>query len=146
MVSDTVSKIIVPLIQAVVAAAIVVWGWSAVHKRSVERDLANKRRDLRVQHLIDAFRCLAAVSERKDIPPEYLRDLEPAIADIQLFGSADQVKAAQDFARQLAEHKVARVAELLSNLRDDLRDELKLERVGGEIAVLRMVFDAKHEK
>lgn len=141
---DTFIKIVMPLIQAVVAALVVVLGWYVVHRKSTERDLANKRRDLRVQYLIDAFRRLAAASERTEVSAAYLRDLEPAITDIQLFGSGDQVAAAQNFARQLAEHKIAGSADLLRRLRDDLREELKLERVHGEVVLLRMVFDAKH--
>jgi len=67
--------------------------------------------------------------------------LDSAIVDVQLFGSADQISAAQQFARELAELRVAQLDRLLASLRNDLRKELRLERVEGPIVVLRPAFD-----
>jgi hypothetical protein len=128
--------LLVPTIVAVVS-------WFVGSWLSVRRDRANKRRDLRVQYLIEAYRRLARATNRTLTSPEYFADLDSAIGDIHLFGSADQIAAAQKFARQLAEDRVASLHELLSILRDDLRRELKLERVEGAHVVLRPVFDAK---
>jgi hypothetical protein len=112
----------------------------------VRRDRANKRRDLRVQYLIEAYRRLATATERKETDADYFADLDSAIVDVQLFGSAEQIAAAQKFAKQLAERRMAQLSELLASLRDDLREELKLERVEGSIMVLRPTFDAKEKE
>jgi hypothetical protein len=95
-----------------------------------------------VQYLIEAYRRLSTATERKETDAAYFASLDSAIVDLQLFGSADQIAAAQKFAKQLAEHRTAQLVEL----RDDLRKELKLERVGGPIVVLRPSFDNKGKK
>jgi hypothetical protein len=102
-------------------------------------------RDLRVQYLIEAYRRLATATERKETDATYFADLDSAIVDVQLFGSANQILAAQKFAKQLAEHRMAQLTELLASLRDDLRVELRLERVKGPIVVLRPTFEAKEK-
>ena len=95
--------------------------------------------------MIEAYRRLATAAERKETDEEYFADLDSAIVDVQLFGTADQIAAAQKFAKQLAQHRMAQLSELLASLRDDLREELKLERVEGPIVVLRPTFDAKEK-
>jgi hypothetical protein len=42
-------------------------------------------------------------------------------------------RASKKFAKELGEHRVAQLAELLASLRDDLREELKLDRVEGPL-------------
>jgi hypothetical protein len=125
--------LLIPTVVAIVS-------WFVGSWLSVRRDRANKRRDLRVQYLIEAYRRLATATERKETNAEYFADLDSAIVDVQLFGSAHQIAAAQKFAKQLAEHRMAQLSELLASLRDDLREELKLERVEGSIGVLRPTF------
>ena len=49
---------------------------------SVRRDRANKRRDLRVQYLIDAYRRLATATERKETDASYFADLDSALVDV----------------------------------------------------------------
>ncbi len=117
-----------PLITIVAVISWFIGGWLAVR-----RDRSNKRRDLRVQYLIEAYRRLANGTERKETNAEYFADMDSALVDVQLFGSPDQTEAAQKFAKQLAEHRVAQSTELLASLRSDLRDKLKLERVGARL-------------
>ena len=50
---------------------------------------------MRVQHLLEAYRRLKPYGR---VTPENSRDLEQAIADIQLLGSPEQVALAQNFA------------------------------------------------
>jgi len=113
---------------------------------SVRRGRANKRRDLRVQYLIEAYRRLSTATERKETDAAYFASLDSAIVDVQLFGSADQIAAAQKFAKQLAAHRTAQLVDLLSSLRNDMRKELQLEHVEGSIVVLRPSFDNKGKK
>jgi hypothetical protein len=64
-------------------------------------------------------------------------NVESAIEDIQLFGSAAQVAAAQDLARNVAQHGHGLADDLLGLLRDDLRKELQLESVKSRRIFLR---------
>ena len=101
-----------------------VGGWLVVHRMAAKRDQLNKRRDLRIQYLIDAYRKLESVSNRDESSPEWAERLESAIADIQLFGSTGQVAMAKEFASDMAAERAASPDELLKDLRKDLRQEL----------------------
>ena len=63
------------------------------------------------------------------------------MADVQLFGSYSQVSAAQRFAVEMATNRVAMLDDLLSELRNDLRSELKLEPVKTKVTYLRISDD-----
>jgi hypothetical protein len=135
-----------PLITLLVPTVVAVISWFIGSWLAVRRDRANKRRDLRVQYLIEAYRRLATATERKETNAEYFADLDSAIVDVQLFGTPDQIAAAKKFAKELAEHRTAQLTELLASLRDDLREELKLDPVEGSLVVLRPAFDEKKKK
>jgi hypothetical protein len=68
-----------------------------------------------------------------------LTDIESAIADIQLFGSARQVALAESFAKEFASRRSTSLDGLLAELRDDLRKELELEPIGHSIISLRII-------
>ena len=62
---------------------------------------------------------------------------ETAIADIQLFGTKRQIELAQQFAEEIARNKESSTLELLILLREDLRKELRLEKVPRKFKFLR---------
>lgn len=66
-----------------------------------------------------------------------------AIADIQLFGSAPHVALAKEFAPQFALDGTAPLDPLLSLLRQELRDEILLEKEPSHITYLRMSFGCR---
>jgi hypothetical protein len=129
------------LIAALIGVSALMFGWKVTHRQELQRDLAAKRRELRIQYLIEAYRRLENVSNRHPLTPKTAPDFERAIADIQLFGSVDQVALAQEFARDFAKNGAAPLDPLLSNLRRSLRGEIGLEAVGRELTYLRMTFD-----
>ena len=128
---------VVPLLVTTVVAVV---GWYAAHRLSAARDRANKRRELRVQYLIEAYRRLENVSNRP-ISKATAPDFEKAIADIQLFGTPQQVALAKEFAVGFAQAGTHTLDPLLNDLRDSLRAELDLEPVSVGITYLRMKFD-----
>lgn len=130
----------VGLAAALIGAAVIVFGWKVAHRQELERDITAKRRELRIQYLIEAYRRLEYVSNRP-LRPETAPDFERAIADIQLFGSSEQVTLAQRFARDFAKAGSAPLDPLLSELRQSLRLEIQLEAVAPELVYLRMSFD-----
>jgi hypothetical protein len=115
-----------------------VGGWLVVHRMAAKRDQMNKRRDLRIQYLIDAYRKLERASNRDGILLEHVANVESAIADIQLFGSARQVAMAKEFASHMAAERKASADALLAALRQDLRRELMLEVVSSDLKFLRI--------
>jgi hypothetical protein len=134
--------LMVPLL---ITAVVAVVGWYAAHRLSAKRDRANKRRELRVQYLIEAYRRLEHVSNRP-IDPEATTDFEQAIADIQLFGTPRQVSLSREFAVQFARVGTHPLDPLLNDLRNTLRTELDLEPIEYGITYLRMSYDQKPGK
>lgn len=128
------------LLPLLITTVVAILGWYVVHRTAMSRDRASKRRDLRVQYLIDAYRRLEGVSNRGPVSATDTRAaiLESAISDIQLFGSPSQVEGAKVFARQFAAKQPASLDDLLSDLRQDLRSELDLEPVERDVLHLRI--------
>lgn len=127
------------LVPLLVTAGVAILGWFVVNRLAVHRDRINKRHDLIVQYLIEAYRKLENASNRGVLAQEHERALESAIADIQLFGSPTQVELATGFARQFAQNYNASLDTLLAELRSELRRELALESVPRARVILRIV-------
>ena len=125
------------LLPLLVTATVAVAGWWTAHWLSTQRDRANKRRDIRVNYLIEAYRRLERASNREN-SHLWAADLESAIADVQLFGGTRQVELAESFAREIASSNAALLDELLKELRDNLRAELALPMVGRKLLYLRI--------
>jgi hypothetical protein len=125
-----------PLLTLLIPTVVAIVSWFVGSWLSVRRDRANKRRDLRVQYLIEAYRRLVTASNRNPSQSQF-EDLESAVDDIQLFGTPKQVAAAQEFARRMAEDREAPLDMLLADLRADLRKELKLDPIEGDRVFLR---------
>jgi hypothetical protein len=127
------------LLPLLVTAGVAIIGWWVGHWFSMQRDRASKRRDMRLQFLMDAYRRLESASNRP-LSAEYAPDFEKAIADIQLFGSVEQVRMTQNFVFAFAEKRSASMDDLLEGLRQALRKEIGLPEVTGRIAFLRIEF------
>lgn len=126
-------KLFAQLFVTFVVAAL---GWFFAHYFSARRDLSNERRKIIVSYLLEAYRRLEAAAHASDQKSKR-NQVESAIADIQLFGSPQQVRMAADFARTISSEGGASMDALLLNLRNSLRAELKLEGVDGKIFHLR---------
>ncbi len=77
-------------------------GWLVGYVATIRRDRLSKRRDLRTQYLLDAYRRLEGAGNRREPSPEDEKALESAVADIQLLGSPEQVHLARQFALEFA--------------------------------------------
>jgi hypothetical protein len=124
------------LLPLLVTAVLAIAGWYAVHRLSMNRDQENKRRDLRIQYLLEAYRRLEKASNRRDLAG-YARELESALADIQLLGSVRQVTLAHEFAVSMAKNHTASLDPLIADIRSELRRELTLEPLTGRLVIFR---------
>jgi len=95
-----------------------------------------KRRELRLTYLIEAYTAIERYAFRK-----LGTELEDAVATIQLFGTEKQIELAKQVAIDLTERKQADFDELLLDLRNSLRRELKLKKYEGGIVHLRTTWD-----
>ena len=101
------------------------------------RELDNKRRELRVQFLVDAWRSIERAANRAG--REEARGLEQALADLQLFGTPAQADQAARVARSMGDRGRESTAldDLLETLRLDLREEMRLGRTSARLVYLR---------
>lgn len=116
-----------------VPALIAVVGWIVGHWLNSMRELKNRRREARLKGLESAYKCLA-LSAVRDWTDDHKMEFERFVAEIQLYGSPHQVqlmtKIVDGLNRQ--EPSVSFDA-LLEDLRDSLRQELRMEPVRGPI-------------
>jgi len=118
-------------------ALIVIFGWWVVHYLTAKRDRLNKRRELTIQHLINAYTILTNdVAHREDSVDRW-RKLEKIVSDIQLFGSPEQVKLARKLAHEVANGDSFGLDPLINSLRKDLRKQLELVEISGNVTWLR---------
>lgn len=119
----------------IIQCIITVIGWIVVYIFAIRQNTQIKKKDVTIEYLIQAWGKLEKASNRKD--NRYNTEIETAIADIQLFGTKRQIELAQQFAEEIARNKESSTLELLVLLREDLRKELKLERVPRKFKFLR---------
>ncbi|MBI3137593.1 MAG: hypothetical protein HYZ15_03305 [Sphingobacteriales bacterium] len=111
-------------------------GWYILHFLARKRDIENKKKELRINYLIEAWRRLERCVNRKNTDPTH--DIENSIADIQLFGTPKQIELAGRVISNLVKDKNANLDELLEELRQDLRKELFLEKIETKIQIFRL--------
>ena len=127
-------QLLIPLLVTTIVAVI---GWFFAHRLAAARDRENKRREQRIHYLVEAFRRLATVGNRPDLS-EFADELESAIADIQLFGTPEQIKKVQAFTKEMGEKHEVSLNDLLTDLRQNLRKELGLPEVERKMWWLRV--------
>ncbi|MGY0626869.1 MAG: hypothetical protein ACW7DS_14275 [Paraglaciecola chathamensis] len=123
-------KIIVTIVLAVI-------GWMVGNYFTTRRDVANKRRELVITHLIEAYHIITnEVSHREESEERNLK-LEHLLSDIQLFGSQEQIAIVKQLADDVAAGGVFELNPLIASLRNDLRKQLNLPEISGNIKWLR---------
>jgi hypothetical protein len=122
-----------------VSALLAAMGWLIGYFTTIQRDRLSKRRDLRTQNLLDAYRRLEGAGNRREASADFAKALESAVADIQLLGSAEQVHLARRFALEFASEGKASLDLLLESLRRELRMELSLPSLNEPVTFLRIV-------
>jgi hypothetical protein len=102
-----------------------------------------KRRDIRTQFLLTAYRGIESASNRP-LDASAARDLELALADVHLLGTDAQVKEAHQFADEWATNGGADAGPLLDELRRELRADLDLGPLSQRRTHLRISLGRDH--
>lgn len=114
-----------------VTVAVTIVGWFVAHRLSAWRDRVNRRSEERGHHLVSAYQTLGQIRGH-DHAWELGDGIQIAIADIQLFGTAEQIKSTVAWIKAAQSKKNIAIDELdtlLESLRRDLRAEIDLEPV-----------------
>lgn len=132
------------LLPLLITALITIVGWFVAHQLNSWRDSINKRREKRIEYLINAYRNLAKAVHH---PRVYeISDLvESALSDIQLFGTEEQIQKALIFMKEFTSSEGADLEDLLNSLRVDLRRELKLSKINGKLWWLKIKRSSTHK-
>lgn len=125
------------LFPLLITSIITMFGWFILHKLGQKRDLENKRKDLRISYLIEAWKKLEYASNRELSETQFIEHIENPIALIQLFGTHDQIIFAKRIADDMKKHGTTSLDGILEELRDDLRNELNLEIIKGKMVFVR---------
>ena len=125
------------LFAALIGAGVLVTGWSVVSHQDDERAVTNRQRQLRTEYLIEAFRAIETARRNPEIEEDRkkMMSMEGAITDIQLLGDKKQVRLALDLSKSL--NNGGDAMKLLKNLRQELRKELRLEPINGNLFIFR---------
>jgi hypothetical protein len=121
------------VIPALVALAVV----GLTHLFTSHRDQRNRRQEQRINYLVNVFRAFAKANHHPRLY-EVGRELEQAVADVQLFGTPEQVRLVQSFATELGTTQTAEMDDLLKELRNNLRSELGAKSISGRYVWLRV--------
>lgn len=89
-----------------------------------KRDKKREIRELKVRYLLEAYRRLESASNRTNRTPEQTQMFEDAIADIQLFGTKQQIEILNRFMLDQVKNQNGSIKPVLVQLRNDLRTEL----------------------
>ena len=136
---ETIAQVAIPVVLAVIAAAV-------AHYFAQERELAAKQREYRLRYLVSSFQSLADCTHRRELAAtDRAGVLEAVIADLQLFGSDEVVYAARQFATEMGSQGGASADSLVNLVRDELRREMGLEHISGNLLWLRLPEGTKDE-
>lgn len=124
-------------VKIIITITLAVLGWLIAHYFTAKRDSANKRREIRLQYLINAYQIITNEISHRERSPERNEKLENLLSDIQLFGSDHQVELAKQLATDVAAGIGFELDPLIVSLRNDLREELNLSEINGNVKWLR---------
>jgi hypothetical protein len=121
-----------------ITVIVAVLGWLVGHYFTNKRDRASKRRDVSLQHLINAYRVLTDDISHRPETIERTNKLESIITDIQLFGSKKQIELVKQLVVEVAAGGEFQLDPLINDLRNDLRKEIGLQEIEGNVKWLRI--------
>ena len=113
------------------AFLVTMFGWAIVHFLAKRRDVMNKKKEIRINYLINAWRLLESASNRPN--SDLNKNIEIAIADIQLLGTKRQIELAQKIAIDISSSGTGESLELLK----ELRKELNIDKVPDTFKFIR---------
>lgn len=112
-------------------------GWVFIYLSTQKINQKNRKDEIRINYLINAYQVFAYNSNRENSPI----DVEQAVADIHLFGTPKQIDLVRKFCAEIVKNESADLDNLIIDLRDSLREELNLERLDKDDRVVWLRFE-----
>ncbi|PIQ28789.1 MAG: hypothetical protein COW63_14575 [Bacteroidetes bacterium CG18_big_fil_WC_8_21_14_2_50_41_14] len=114
----------------IISALVIALGWIVAYKLGSQKDLKNKKRDIRTQFLIEAYNKIASSSNRNTDDNEK-KLFEGAIEQIQFLGTKEQIRLLNEGI------ETRNFTPLLEELRKEIRSELGIESISTNIKHFR---------
>ena len=119
----------------IITATLVILGWFVANRLTARRELKNKKREVRIGYMIEAYRKIASAANRgPTTSDEQKAAIESAVEDIQLLGNTHQMAALN----RMIESGENDFMEVLRSLRQELRNELNLDDISAPLKFYRM--------
>jgi len=106
----------------IISALVIASGWIVAHKLNSQKDLRNKKRDIRTQFLIEAYRTIA-YSANRDNNQEEKKSFESAIEQVQFLGTKEQISLLANAI------ETRNFTPVLEALRAEIRNDLNIETI-----------------
>ena len=119
----------VQIITVLSSVAIAVTGWLVGHILTTRREINQKRREIRIKHLREAYLNLAHISDTGGDIVKHISLLQSSLNDVQLFGGSSQIKLLEQFINDLNENDTVQMNDLIRELRNEIRAHLKLSKI-----------------
>ncbi|MGQ1892033.1 hypothetical protein ACT29H_16470 [Thermophagus sp. OGC60D27] len=114
----------------IISALVIALGWIVSHKLNSQKDLRNKKRDIRTQFLIEAYRTIA-YSANRDNNQEEKKSFEAAIEQVQFLGTKEQISLLANAI------ETRNFSPVLEALRAEIRNDLNIETIDVNIKHFR---------
>jgi hypothetical protein len=120
----------------IASSLIIIIGWGIAHWFTSKRDHKNKKREIRLEYLINAYRSIGAAAARNPNSEEF-KNLEAGFHDVQLFGSSEQLMFLNEIFVSHSKTGGADLEPLLNSLRLELRSILELSSANAALKFFR---------
>jgi hypothetical protein len=112
-------------------------GWLVAHYFTNQRQIVSKQRAIVTEHLINSYNVLTHDISQREPSDKRNEAFEKLIANIQLFGSEEQIEITIALANSYASGKDFDLDPIINNLRNDLRERLNLNVIKGNVQWVR---------
>ena len=114
----------IPFLSILVSVFLGVGGWVIGHSLNSKRDQANKRRDIRLERLLECYDSLAKDIAHRKLGAKQKIEFENALTELQLIGSVELITLASSF--HVSDESYGSIVPILDVLRNEIRNELGL--------------------
>jgi len=111
----------------IISSLVAIIGWGIGYYITNDQIQKAKQKEVITGYLVEAYRKIEDVCARDSLTNEQKRNVEKAVADIQLFGTSNQIKLTKEFTEEMNKNSFSDPRKLLIILRNDLRIELGIE-------------------
>lgn len=121
----------IAIITICITVVLGVGGWIVSHLLSNRREILQKRREIRIKYLREAYLKLADCADNGKSFRENIMQIQQSFNDIQLFGNENMDNLITESINNLNTQGTLPLDDILRDLRNEIREHLKLNKIDG---------------